>query len=111
MLEKIVAERFSLPRDVLLVLDEDENIERLLDTEDRLNRRRLRAGAYSACERHRLHAAVRLGCRRRSDGPFWTVVCQAANVQRQVETAAETGGVSLGHVRAVLQSAATPAGF
>jgi len=38
LLEKEVADRFSLPRDVLLVLNEHEDIERLLETDERLGR-------------------------------------------------------------------------
>ena len=37
-LEKEVADRFSLPRDVLLVLNEHEDIEPLLETDARLER-------------------------------------------------------------------------
>lgn len=38
VIEKEVADRFSLPRDVLLVLDEHEDLEPLLETEARLER-------------------------------------------------------------------------
>jgi uncharacterized protein len=91
MLEKIVAERFSLPRDVLLVLDEDENIERLLDTEDRLGRAVseraptvLVSGIGFMLPSARVQAAVG---RAILDGRL-----SSGDVQRQVETAAKQVG-------------------
>ena len=91
-LEKEVAERFSLPRDVLLVLDEHEDIEPLLETDERLERA-LAARAPSV-------AASGVG-----------FLLPSAREQERVAAVIRAAGTTSGGARRDIEAAAARAGF
>jgi uncharacterized protein len=92
MLEREVADRFSLPRDVLLVLNEHADIEPLLETDARL--------AHALAARAPTVAASGIG-----------FMLPAAREQAEVAAAIRQAGTTPADARRDIESAAKRAGF